>query len=238
MLISPPTPVIDIFHPASVRVQSQPIVTEIAGSSDPSGFHHDSLPPTEAFGQLVPVSSHSTGSAAALVPLLSLSSIPKADLDLLHALKTPDNVPYLVDLPASLSTKLQTGVHSDVVHTDASQTASTVPISQTPTTVIASNAPAPQISPAEATATTPSAHSASSVLMTDMGSVLAAVQQFQNAAAQPALVVTDHVAIFYDAAATSYHYGAVTSVTYDFGDGFSISLVGLPSELPHASMHG
>ena len=162
VLISPPTPVIDIFHPASVRVQSQPIVTEIAGSSDPSGFHHDSLPPTEAFGQLVPVSSHSTGSAAALVPLLSLSSIPKADLDLLHALKTPDNVPYLVDLPASLSTKLQTGVHSDVVHTDASQTASTVPISQTPTTVIASNAPAPQISPAEATATTPSAHSASS----------------------------------------------------------------------------
>jgi hypothetical protein len=72
---------------------------------------------------------------------------------------------------------------------------------------------------------------------TDMYSVIGAVEQFQAAAVHSALVVTSHAAIFYDVAATTSNYGAVAAVTYDFGDGFSVSLVGLPAELPHAGMH-
>jgi hypothetical protein len=67
--------------------------------------------------------------------------------------------------------------------------------------------------------------------------VLAIVGQFQAIEIHPALVLTANAAIFYDAAVVDANLSAVASVTYNFGDGFSISLVGLPAELAHAGAH-
>jgi hypothetical protein len=67
--------------------------------------------------------------------------------------------------------------------------------------------------------------------------VLVTVEQFQAVAIHPVVVISDHSAIFYDAAAVTQNFNAVASVTYDFSDGFSISLIGLPAELAHAGIH-
>ncbi len=71
----------------------------------------------------------------------------------------------------------------------------------------------------------------------DLTTVMHIVLAFEAVEAQPAVLVSDHGVIFYDAAAINAQYSAVKSVTYDLGDGFSISLVGLPVELTHAGVH-
>ncbi len=71
----------------------------------------------------------------------------------------------------------------------------------------------------------------------DLATVMHIVLAFEAVEAQPSVLVSDHGVIFYDAAAISAQYSAVKSVTYDLGDGFSISLVGLPVELTHAGVH-
>jgi hypothetical protein len=70
-----------------------------------------------------------------------------------------------------------------------------------------------------------------------MSAVLDAVKGFQSVEVQPVFVMTDHTAIFYDAAAAGNDFGALKSITYNFDDGFSISLVGLPTELAHVGVH-
>ena len=66
---------------------------------------------------------------------------------------------------------------------------------------------------------------------------MVAVQEFQAVEVQPVVLLTDHAAIFYDAHAVTTDLKDVQSITYDFQDGFSISLVGLPAELAHAVIH-
>ncbi len=71
---------------------------------------------------------------------------------------------------------------------------------------------------------------------TDLHAVLDIVKEFQAEAAQPVVLVTEHMVVVYDAKAISNDLSAVTSITYDFKDGSSIRLAGLPAELHHA--HG
>jgi len=101
-----------------------------------------------------------------------------------------------------------------------------------------SEAAAPAATATGPEAATPAATAATATAAApDMSAVLATVEQFQAVAIHPVVVITDHAAIFYDAAALASNSSAITSVTYNFGDGFSISLVGLPAELPHAGVH-
>ena len=68
-----------------------------------------------------------------------------------------------------------------------------------------------------------------------MNTVIAVVSEFQAIAIHPvALAHARMRAIFYDQQAVATQLSAVKSITYDFGDGFSISLVGLPAELAYA----
>jgi hypothetical protein len=71
----------------------------------------------------------------------------------------------------------------------------------------------------------------------DIAAVLAIVHQFQAVEVIPAVVLSAQGAIFYDAYEVTANYNLVKSVTYDFADGFSISLVGIPAELTHAGAH-
>ena len=70
---------------------------------------------------------------------------------------------------------------------------------------------------------------------TDLHAVLDSVKEFQAEAAQPVVLVTEHMVVVYDVKAIDNDLSAVTSITYDFKDGSSISLVGLPTELHHAN---
>jgi len=173
-------------------------------------------------------------SAAQHLPLAALSSISKADLSLLHALGAPDNVAYAATLPAAFSTMLQIGVHTGTVNSAVAHTSSAE--ASTAPTAVEPEAAQGSTSAAHAAITT-TAPAAVATTAPDMSAVLAAVQQFQAVEIQPVLVLTVHAAIFYDAAAVDTNFGAVKSVTYDFGDGFSVSLVGLPAELSHVSVH-
>ena len=180
--------------------------------------------------------------SAASAPHVSLSTliaIPKADIDLLRALGASDNVAYLSTVPATLSTVLNSGMHkaaspvAALSHVDATAQTPAHPAS---TAVVAapeavpmapaSGAVMPHVNEATTTAT-------GSVL----SGVLAAVQAFQAVETHPVVLITDHSAIFYDAAPITTNLPAVKSITFDLGDGFSVSLVGLPAELAHASVH-
>lgn len=184
---------------------------------------------------------------ARLVALDALSSIPKADIDLLHDLHVPNNVLYLPTLPEALSGVLKAGAHTGPVHSPDAPSPSTMVTTApdagashdagtaTPTATVTAAA---TTTPAASTTTAVTASSATAAaMMPDISSVLGAVQQFQSVEVQPVVVMTDHAVIFYDASAAGNNFGALKSITYDFGNGFSVSLVGLPAELAHVSLH-
>jgi hypothetical protein len=198
--------------------------------------------------------------------LSSLPDISKADLDLLHTLGVSDNVAYTATLPTAIATVLWTGTHASVSGTSITHSAAdfivptnnatasspdvapvhltigsdaeapaavaaTVPATATETTAAATIAPpVPVATPATVAIPAPPA-------TPDMSSVLNTVEQFQAIAIHPVVVISDHSAIFYDAAAVTNDFSAVRAVTYDLSDGFSISLIGLPAELSHAGVH-
>jgi hypothetical protein len=248
---APPMPAfaMEASHSASAHIAPQPDPTPLLGVAHAIGTVISPLVMV-ASGAETNLSLPDLTPGAQLLPLSALSGIPKAELNLLQALSVPDHVYYVATFPAIFSTALQTGVHREVAHADTTHAPSP---SHAPSPPVAEPAPAPppaaeppavqasasapeavSPTPAPAVGTTPSS---AVVPATDMSSVLGAVEQFEAAAVHSALVLTPHAAIFYDVAATTSNYGAVAAVTYDFGDGFSISLVGLPAELPHAVLH-
>lgn len=199
------------------------------------------------------------------VSLSDLPSIPAADKALLQTLGLTGNVTYLGDLPSVLANALKTGSHAQV-HAAAAETSHdatpTQPAatdsshdatqSQTQSQSVATDTPpvaadAATTPAVSVTATSPASgsetaqHSASTTAtapaVPDMAAVIAAVKEFQSVEVHPVVLLTAHSAIFYDANAVTTQPNAIQSVTYDFGDGFSISLVGLPSELAHAVVH-
>ena len=182
-----------------------------------------SVPPHPAVAAAAAATDPMAGATQA--PLSGLARIPQADKALLITLGLPDTVAYVSTLPAVFSSVVQTGTHTGV-HTAA--------VEASP--VAARSATAPEASHATAPAA-PEAAQGSAAAVPAMSAVIATVEQFQAGEIRPVVVVTDHAAIFYDAYAVDTALGAVKSVTYDFGDGFSISLVGLPAELAHAGVH-
>jgi hypothetical protein len=194
-----------------------------------------------------PLVAHNPEIGTQSLPLSSLSGISKVDLSLLHTLGVPDTVQYTATLPASVETVLHAGVHASVT---SPETKDASPISNATASSPVVPAAAPEAAAhADATATAPAATvaapaatvapAAAPAAVPVLSAVLAAVEQFQAVSIHPVVVFSDqgHAVIFYDDAAVSSNLSAVKSVVYDFGDGFSISLIGLPSELSHAGVH-
>ena len=186
-----------------------------------------------------------------LVPLTALSSIAKPDMDLLHALNVPDNVPYTPALPIALSTVVHTGVHVATINPIAEHASSTgqpptaapplaAPVASTGIPE-AAQGPAVVGAPPAAASADAGAHAitvpSTATAAPNLSVVLTTVEQFQAVSTHPVVVFTTDAAIFYDAAAVTGNLSAVKSFTYDFGDGFSISLIGLPAEFAHIGIH-
>jgi hypothetical protein len=203
------------------------------------------LPPPDA--PTLPAAMTSTGATpdpGANVPHVSLSgspNIPNADKVLLLALGIPDSVGYTSTMTPALSTIMHTSVHTTAIN-DGAPASPAGPAVATPVTPTVDSShltqesvsvPVAAGSPGPAVASSAAGPNAAP----DMVTVLTIVQLFQAVEVQPALLLNNHGAIFYDVAAINTQYSAVKSVTYDFGDGFSISLVGLPAELTHAGAH-
>jgi hypothetical protein len=216
------------------------------GTLDPVhiGFPSDGL----AFPLVVPPADVASNPVvnAQLVPLSGLSDIPQADKVLLLALGVTDTVAYAPVAPAALSNL----IHADVHIATVTAHAGSAPPVETVAAVTPAAAPATTISTSSPITTEASSAAGSTSVpglaapitpppaaIPNISAVLAIVQLFQAVEIQPAVLLNDHGAIFYDAYAIDTQYSAVKSVTYDFGDGFSISLVGLPAELTHAGAH-
>ena len=149
------------------------------------------------------------------LPLSAFFNISQADKELLQALGVTNASAPAPNSPDTVSQLSHDGAHFGVGNVQAE------PASAPPSTSMEA-APAP---------------TASHAPVPELAMVMASVMQFQAVEVQPVVLITDHAAIFYDAHAVTTDLQDVRSVTYDFQDGFSISLVGLPSELAHAHIH-
>jgi hypothetical protein len=179
--------------------------------------------------------------------LSGLADVPQADKALLQALGVTNAVPYDSVPPAALSNLIHAEAHTTAISAYAGSVSS-IELMATPTpasTHVTATAAPSQVTTVTASvlvstaapglAAAPVAPALSTA--PDIATIQAIVQNFQALEIQPMVLVSDHGAIFYDAYAVNTQYSAVKSVTYDFGDGFSISLVGLPAELTHAGAH-
>lgn len=182
------------------------------------------------------------------VSLSGLPNISAADKALLQTLGLTGNVTYLSELPPVFSNAVKTGSHTavhaataDVSHAVADTSHAVAETSPVATDNVTTPVPsvAPEFAATETTVTAPSSTpvTAPVAALPDMAAVIAAVVQFQAVEIHPVVLITAHAAIFYDAAAFATQPNAIQSVNYDFGDGFTISLVGLPAELAHAVVH-
>ncbi len=181
------------------------------------------------------------GGGVTYVSLSGLPDISSADKALLQTLGLTGDVTYLNGLPPVFSNAVKTGSHT-VVHAAAAAEISHAAAETSPSPANNVTTPVPSVTPEPVATETPATHSAApatapAAAVPDMSAVIAAVMQFQAVEIHPVVLITAHAAIFYDAAAVTTQPGAVQSITYDFGDGFSISLVGLPAELAHGVVH-
>ena len=219
-----------------------PIDTVAIKLSSPDPLHYqlqsDALPPP---GAITPFDATPASTPSVLhVSLSGLSEIPHADKVLLQALGVPDTVAYAPTAPAAISTVIDAGVHTAAINDAERPATPSVPEAAAVTSNAAPN-PLPDTVRVPVSSSDPGAAVAqggSGVMAPpDIAAVMRIVLAFEAVEAQPTVLLNDHGIIFYDAAAINGHYSAVKSVTYDFGDGFSISLVGLPVELTHAGAH-
>ena len=73
-----------------------------------------------------------------------------------------------------------------------------------------------------------------SSLPQDVADVQKFVEDFMGSISQWAVVdATDKAVVIYDIDAVTTNPGDLTSVTFDFSDGSTLSLVGLPADLHH-----
>lgn len=156
------------------------------------------------------------------VSLSTLTNIPQSDQVILQALGVTNAATVSSTLPDTFSVAIQSGDHVEVANPHAAHTSPAEATTAMSAPVVSS----PSAAAAPAAAPVP-----------DLSAVMAGIIQFQAVEIQPVVLITDHAAIFYDAHAVATDLPEVRSVTYDFQDGFSISLVGLPAELAHAVIH-
>jgi hypothetical protein len=196
------------------------------------------------------------GSPEGLVSHVDLTSSPH-DLagTLLGLLGGSESILYSATLPAVFITPMQGGVHiasadlSTGSHEIATSQISATAAALSPAMVSLPNNTAGVAAPAETTtmgsasgsdsgssAFTPAAQSAAPLSSPSLTEVLANMQNFvASVGSHLAVLITGNQVIEYDYFAIDHTPAAVTAVTYNFADGSHLSLVGLPSELPHAA---
>jgi hypothetical protein len=238
---SPPSVIVASADPPATAATHFPGLNDTIAIrlTSPEPLHYQTSSDAPSFSATVARVDVTPDPAASVqhVSLSGLSDISHADKVLLQALGVPDSVAYAPTAPAAISTVIQSGAHTAAVNGTAGTASSPEPA--TPT---ASTDATPHITPETINVSAPSTNSgspgaASPTPMPDIATVMQIILKFELLEAQPTVLLSDHGAIFYDAAAINTQYSAVKSVTYDFGDGFSISLVGLPVELTHAGAH-
>jgi hypothetical protein len=143
----------------------------------------------------------------------------------------PAGLPSNASFASSLILALTNPAATDLTATPAVGTHSS--ISTDPTTMLVSSSttgPTPPVgSPAEHT--DQSSPSAPPPQNFDLGNLEGVVQNFMSSTPKWSMLSVDKEVILYDASALTSDL--MKSVTFDFSDGSTLSLVGLPAALPH-----
>lgn len=210
-----------------------------------SSFQNSTIPPVADWLHLF--SSGETAINTEQSSVGSLLTLSKPELNLLQTLGiTTDAVSYTNTVPVALSVALHSGHQIDVSPELVTQTvsnhASTAASAAAASTTLSSPVDAGgSVAAGLATSATPASATSDehvlSIGLSDVAAALATVSEFRAIAVHSVAIVTPTTIIFYDATAVNTMLSSVTSVTYDFHDGLSISLVGLPAELAHAGVH-
>ncbi|HUN44747.1 MAG TPA: hypothetical protein VMU81_31055 [Acetobacteraceae bacterium] len=204
----------------------------------------------------------SNESAVSAVPT-ALANVNDLATTVLHDLGAGEPILYLNSVPEAFNMPLHQSLQVDhaseadqtagapLLHTSAAvvaptEAASVVALSTTTESVAStpsdtastglSSASAAAADMAQGPAAMPASEAppANGLSLSDLGTVLNLVQTFsQEVGSHLAVVVTPTQVVAYDAYAIDHSPAAVSAVTYDFVDGSSVSLVGLPTELPH-----
>ena len=225
-----------IALPADVTNQTATFTALPVDAIVAAGAVSSSLPP--------PVVALDPAAGVTYVSLSGLASISQADKAVLQTLGLTGNVSFLNGLPQVFSDVVKTGSHTEV-HTATAQTqhaaADTTQAAPASTTAADPATATPATAPTTGSDTTPSSPAsapAAAAPVPDINTVITVVSEFLAIAKHPVYLVSSNAsnvdAIFYDEQAVATQLSAVKSITYDFGDGFSISLVGLPAELAYA----
>ena len=191
----------------------------------------------------LPVAAIEPVAVVTYVSLSGLASIPQADKAVLQTLGLTGSVSYVNGLPPVFSDVVKQGDHTEV-HPAAAQTQHTA-ATTSQAAADSTAAPDPGVAP-PATVPATGADAVASPVSTpvpaaplpDINTVITVVSEFEAIAVHPVALLTPNGAIFYDQqAVATTPYSGLKAITYDFGDGFSISLVGLPAELAYAVGH-
>jgi hypothetical protein len=173
---------------------------------------------------------------------LAVFGLPKVEQDLLHTFGVTGQIPQVAVLPVAFSSALHAAHHTYI--SDLSPVTASSPTAapeSTPPQVNTAVAAAPShpVPPSNPTPTSAPAPAPPEVTngTTDLPTVLANVSEFYTAVPHTAAAVSGHSIILYDADAINTNLNALKAITYDLADGYSISLVGLPSELAHIATH-
>ena len=170
---------------------------------------------------------------------------------------TQDSIVYLPTLPAMLASALQSGVHIPVDATSHSVPDQIGYVVSPDTQATLSGGIVEAQNSSHALATTVSSETSSPAAAFSVQAhivldstpqqvpvdpqmllmVETAVKEFTAEVNQASFIITDHSVIIYDATAVVQHIPSLTSMTFDFADGSTISLVGLPGEIAHAIGH-
>ena len=175
---------------------------------------------------------------------------------LLSLLGGNEPILYSSTLPAEFVSSLHSGVHiasADLVTVSHMDPVSQTSAPATPSPAVSASAsshatatpapaetampasPAASVSGNAAAASTPAAQPVATPSAPDLATVLAIMQNFAaQVGPHLAVLVSGSQVIEYDYFAVDHTPASVSAVTYDFTDGSHISLIGLPSELPHA----
>jgi hypothetical protein len=228
------------WHQAAQGGASGPGVWIESGAASPdSGLRAVPLPPT--------------GPTDAITAAISLGDAPIGSHDLaeslLKAFAGQQPIIHTDVIPEALTAPLQQSAHTVAGSTPALAPHTVAPPAEMPVTeaATAAVAPSPATTPSTPVVTTPPTQAetaqpvqtvtATPQIWPDLNTVLATMQTFaKEVGSHLAVLVTGNQVIEYDYYAVDHNPASVSAVTYDFADGSHLSLVGLPSELPHSTV--
>jgi len=216
---------------AAWQLQAAPLTGTGSASTDSGAAVANPPPPPWPY----PLEQSIPGTAGGPpMHVAGLSAVQDLAVTVLHVLGGNEPLVYQDALPAAFIAPLHDSVHATHAVAAESESSTQAATAVDSAAVHAGSAPVAGGTASAAPAQTPAAL-APELSLADLNAVLANMQAFtKEVGSHLAVLVTSTQVIAYDAYAVDHTPAAVTAVTYDFVDGSSISLVGLPAELPHA----